>query len=182
MPDFRCKKKTSDTSDWWSGAHPNRPPVAPPGCFALPGVKQSTGSHTPWAPRRRDHPFGKKHRKNVVKGKIYLHRNHLWKLGNGYISHLGKRKIIFKMPFWGGYVSSLEGNMKMARVDLFFIRVSHVSTKYVASFFKQKTNTTKKTRVVSTRNSHTRACASKATVPGNWDESNESLWFLCARF
>ena len=26
------------------------------------------------------------------------------------ISHLGKRKIIFKMPFLGGYVSSLEGN------------------------------------------------------------------------
>ena len=26
------------------------------------------------------------------------------------ISHLGKRKIIFKMPFFGGYVSSLEGN------------------------------------------------------------------------
>ena len=25
------------------------------------------------------------------------------------ISHLGKRKIIFKMPFLGGYVSSLEG-------------------------------------------------------------------------
>ena len=25
------------------------------------------------------------------------------------ISHLGKRKIIFKMPFFGGYVSSLEG-------------------------------------------------------------------------
>ena len=27
------------------------------------------------------------------------------------ISHLGKRKIIFKMPFLGGYVSSLEGNL-----------------------------------------------------------------------
>ena len=26
------------------------------------------------------------------------------------ISHLGKRKIIFKMPFFGVYVSSLEGN------------------------------------------------------------------------
>ena len=26
------------------------------------------------------------------------------------ISHLGKRKIIFKMPFLGGYVSSLEGS------------------------------------------------------------------------
>ena len=25
--------------------------------------------------------------------------------------HLGKRKIIFKMPFLGGYVSSLEGNL-----------------------------------------------------------------------
>ena len=25
------------------------------------------------------------------------------------ISHLGNRKIIFKMPFLGGYVSSLEG-------------------------------------------------------------------------
>ena len=25
------------------------------------------------------------------------------------ISHLGKRKIIFKMPFLGGYISSLEG-------------------------------------------------------------------------
>ena len=25
------------------------------------------------------------------------------------ISHLGKGKIIFKMPFLGGYVSSLEG-------------------------------------------------------------------------
>ena len=25
------------------------------------------------------------------------------------ISHFGKRKIIFKMPFFGGYVSSLEG-------------------------------------------------------------------------
>ena len=25
------------------------------------------------------------------------------------ISHLGKRKIIFNMPFFGGYVSSLEG-------------------------------------------------------------------------
>ena len=25
------------------------------------------------------------------------------------ISHLGKRKIIFKMPFFGGYASSLEG-------------------------------------------------------------------------
>ena len=27
------------------------------------------------------------------------------------ISHIGKRKIIFKMPFLGGYVSSLEGTM-----------------------------------------------------------------------
>ena len=27
------------------------------------------------------------------------------------ISHLGKRKIIFKMPFLGGYVSSLEGRL-----------------------------------------------------------------------
>ena len=27
------------------------------------------------------------------------------------ISHLGKRKIIFKMPFLGGYVSSLKGNL-----------------------------------------------------------------------
>ena len=30
--------------------------------------------------------------------------------GRSNISHLGKRKIIFKMPFFGGYVSSLEGN------------------------------------------------------------------------
>ena len=29
--------------------------------------------------------------------------------GNGYISHLGKRKIIFKSTFSRGYVSSLEG-------------------------------------------------------------------------
>ena len=29
------------------------------------------------------------------------------------MSHLGKRKIIFKMPFCGGYVSSLEGNHKL---------------------------------------------------------------------
>ena len=28
------------------------------------------------------------------------------------ISHLGKRKILFKMPFWGGFVSSLEGISK----------------------------------------------------------------------
>ena len=27
------------------------------------------------------------------------------------LSHLGKRKIIFKMPFLGGYVSSLEGTL-----------------------------------------------------------------------
>ena len=27
------------------------------------------------------------------------------------ISYLGKRKIIFKMPFFGGYVSSLEGTL-----------------------------------------------------------------------
>ena len=29
--------------------------------------------------------------------------------GNGYISHLGKRKIIFKYALSGGYVNSLEG-------------------------------------------------------------------------
>ena len=27
------------------------------------------------------------------------------------ISHFGKRNIIFKMPFFGEYVSSLEGNL-----------------------------------------------------------------------
>ena len=31
--------------------------------------------------------------------------------GNDHISHLGKRKIIFKIPFFWGCVSSLEGNM-----------------------------------------------------------------------
>ena len=31
------------------------------------------------------------------------------------ISHLGKRKIIFKMPFLGGYVSSLEGKFPLVR-------------------------------------------------------------------
>jgi len=30
------------------------------------------------------------------------------------ISHLGKRKIIFKMPFLGGYVSFLEGTHLIA--------------------------------------------------------------------
>ena len=31
------------------------------------------------------------------------------------ISHLGKRKIIFKMPFLGGYVSSQEGSSLWAK-------------------------------------------------------------------
>jgi len=32
------------------------------------------------------------------------------------ISHLGKRKIIFKMPFLGGYVSSLEGILDLKKM------------------------------------------------------------------
>ena len=34
------------------------------------------------------------------------------------ISHLGKRKIIFKMPFWEKYVSSLEGNYCISKNGL----------------------------------------------------------------
>jgi len=37
------------------------------------------------------------------------------------ISHLGKRKIIFKMPFLGGYVSFLEGNNPLIRPNYFLL-------------------------------------------------------------
>ena len=37
------------------------------------------------------------------------------------ISHLGKRKIIFKMPFCWGYVSSLEGNHHCLLIGPYFL-------------------------------------------------------------
>ena len=37
------------------------------------------------------------------------------------ISHLGKRKIIFKMQFFGGYVSSLEGIFLLHFPSMFFV-------------------------------------------------------------
>ena len=40
---------------------------------------------------------------------VYRYWRGLFTLQGINISHLGKRKIIFKMPFLGGYVSSLEG-------------------------------------------------------------------------
>ena len=39
---------------------------------------------------------------------------------------LGKGKIIFKMPFWGGYVGSLEGNMLESTVYLWICTNLHL--------------------------------------------------------
>ena len=47
------------------------------------------------------------------------------------ISHLGKRKIIFKMPFLGGYVSSLEGTIFFENPTTLKFEIQiFVSTKY----------------------------------------------------
>jgi len=56
------------------------------------------------------HSFCRKFVVNVVHYLLEIMRENNTTLQEINISHLGKRKIIFKMPFLGGYVNPLEGN------------------------------------------------------------------------
>ena len=74
MPDFRCKKKTSETSDWWSGA----PPMA--SCCAawlLCPTRREAKHRVSYtvSSAKKGSSWKKNIRKMWWKGKIILHRN-----------------------------------------------------------------------------------------------------------
>ena len=65
-----------------------------------------------WAPRLKNSPEVWRPKKiggSVIRLELKTVEIFAYTLQGTNISHLGKRKIIFKMPFFGGYVSSLEG-------------------------------------------------------------------------
>ena len=71
---------------------------------------------------------------------VKMDQNVAYPPGNGYISHLGKRKIIFKMPFLGGYISFLEISKKCSMICFFnspvvFLNLNHWQLLYLGFSF-----------------------------------------------
>ena len=91
-----------------------------------------------WMVVRRSFPFGACH---LVRCYCWWFRNPAKPVENTLqginISHLGKKKIIFKMPFFGGYVGSLE---KIPWFTWFKAKPSQPMVLYVAIFFVHRSS------------------------------------------